>query len=139
MFQQLMSARQKQVSWVLFGALGLTMSLWLFRSPEPLLVRLIFVGTSILMAPIAYLGMYGILHVSARVNHASERSFRRSSAFFFFGAAGFLLVSAIFTFVQFARGRPAIAANTLALGAALGVMKAWNKFVQTKGKSEQAR
>ena len=139
MFQQLMSERQKQVSWVLTGALGLTMALWLFRSAVPLSARLLFVGISILLAPISYFGMFGILHMNAQVNHASERSFRRSAAFFFFGAAGFLLVSAILTSVQVARGGPAIAANTFALGAALGVMKAWNRFVHTKSESDQAR
>ena len=132
MLEQVMTDQRRRVSGVLVALLGVTMVLWLFRSPEPPFVRVVFVALSILMVPLAYYGTYGILRFNVRVNRITDRALRRACGFFFFGAAGFIVLTATLAVVQVARGSPSIAANCLALGAALGVMRVWDRHVALK-------
>ena len=132
MLERIMTRHRGRVSSLLVGLLALTMALWLFRSPLPLSTRAVFAAVSVLMAPLAYFGVCGILHFNVRVNRVSVSTLRRACGFFFFPAAAFIVLSTLFAIIQAVVGRPALAANTFALGAALAVMKVWEHHVAPK-------
>ena len=132
MLERVMTDQRRRVTGVLVALLVVTMVLWLSRSPLSLFVRIVFVAVSILMAPLAYYGTYGMLGFNVRVNRISARSLRRACGLFFFGAASFIVLSAILAIVQVAQGRPAMAANVFAFGSVLGVMRAWDRHVALK-------
>ena len=126
MIERLINGWRKQTMVFLISLCGFVLVLWLIRGPRPLSSNLPFLAVSLLLTPLAYLGAYGILYLNSRVNRISVRSLRRQCAFFFLGASFFLAASALFAVTQFVAHRPVPPANLLALGVALGAMKAWD-------------
>lgn len=126
MLDCLMTGRRRLVACVLTGLVCVTLLLWLIRGPRPIWVNIPFLAVSSLLVLFACFGVYGILYFSIRINRISDRAFRKACGLFFFGAVAFLAGSTIFALFQFFTHRPVPAANLVALGAALGAMKAWN-------------
>ncbi|HEV8700275.1 MAG TPA: hypothetical protein VGV60_03275 [Candidatus Polarisedimenticolia bacterium] len=121
-----MTDRRKLVACVLTGLVGVTLLLWLIRGPRPIWTNIPFLAVSSLLVLLAYFGVYGILYFNIRINRISGRAFRKACGLFFLGAVSFLAGSTTFTLFQFFTHRPVPAANLVALGAALGAMKAWS-------------
>ncbi|PYT12336.1 MAG: hypothetical protein DMF51_13500 [Acidobacteria bacterium] len=125
MIEHLMTDQRKLVVTVLVVLLSIMVLLWFIRGPQPAWPNVVFLVISMLLIPLAYLAVYGILYLSARVNHISQRSLRWACGFLLVGAASFLTGSTVFGVYQFATHRLMPPPNLLAFGVALGAMKAW--------------
>ena|SRR5437867_10321138 len=131
MFERLMTDQRKLVVGVLIALFSVTLLLWLIRGPQPFWSNIPFLALSLVLTPLAYFGTHGILYLSVMVNHVSSRAIRGACGFFFVGAVSFLAASAFCAVVRFVSHRPLPPANFLALGVALGAMKAWTLQVTT--------
>jgi hypothetical protein len=125
MLESLMTEQRRRVVAVLGLLFFVTLLLWLARGPRPLWTNVPFLAISMLLTPLAYLGVYGFLYLNMKVNHISTRALRVACGFLFLGAAVFLAASAAFAIAHFVNHRPMPPANFLALGVALGSMRAW--------------
>ena len=125
MIERLMTDQQRLVATILVALLSLMLLLWFIRGPQPFWPNLVFFAVSTLLVPLAYLGVYGILYLVVRVNRISARALRTACGFFFVGAVIVLTWSVVFAVHQFATHRTIPPPNLLALGVALGAMKAW--------------
>jgi hypothetical protein len=125
MIEHLMTDQRSRVITGLIALVSITLLLWFVRGPRPVWPNIVFFAVAMLLAPLAYLGIYAILYLNVRVNHVSNRSLRWTCGFFFLGAVTFLAGSAVFAVYQFATHRPMPPPNLLALGAALGAMRGW--------------
>jgi len=132
MLERLMTDQRKMVAGGLIALAGVTLSLWLIRGPRPIWSNVPFLAVSLLLVPFTYFGVFGILYLSVTINRVSGRTLRRACGFLFLGAVTLLVVSTIFALFQFFTHRPAPPSNLVALGAALGAMKAWNLQAMTK-------
>jgi len=120
-----MTDERKPVAGILIALFSVTLLSWLIRGPRPLWTNVPFLAVSMLLTPLAYFAVYGILYLNVRGHHISVRVFRRACGFCFIGAVALLTWSAVFAIFHFATHRPIPAANFLALGLALGSMKTW--------------
>ena len=105
MIERLMTGQRKLVATVLISLLSIMLLLWFIRGPRPVWPNVVFFAISTLLVPLAYLGIYGILYLSVRVNHISSRALRGACGFFFVGAITFLTGSVVFAVYQFATHR----------------------------------
>lgn len=126
MFERLMTDERKRVTGILAALFSVTLLLWLIRGPRPFWINVPFLAVSMLLTPLAYFAVYGILYLSLRGQHISVRVLRMACGFCFVGAVTLLTWSTGFAIYDFATHRPMPAANFLALGLALGSMKAWD-------------
>ena len=130
--ERLMTDQRRPVAGVLTGLVGVTVLLWLIRGPRPIWANIPFLAVSSLLVPFAYFGVYGILYFNVRINRISTHAFRKACWFCFLGAVIVLAGSTTFALYQFVTHRPVPAANLVALGAALGAMKAWSLQAMTR-------
>ena len=126
MLERLMTDQRRLVACVLAGLVSIALILWLIRGPRPIWANIPFLAVSSLLIPFAYFVVYGILNFSVRITRMSGRTLQKACGYCFLGAVAFLAGSTIFAVFQFFTHRPVPAANLVALGAALGAMKAWS-------------
>ena len=139
MLERLMMDQRKRATGALLALFATTLFLWLLRGPRPLWSNVRFLTVSMLLTPLAYFGVYGILYLNVRVNHISNGTLRKACGVVFIVGAGFLALSAMSAARQFMTHRPIPPANFLALGVALGAMKAWRLQVTTTVPGDHAR
>ena len=139
MFERLMTDQRKIVIVVLISLVCATLLLWLVRGPRPIWGNIPFFAISMLLIPLGYFAVYGVLYLSVRPKHISIRTFRRACALIFFGAAALLVVSATSALVEFINHRIIPPPHFLALGLALGSMKAWGLQRVLRGSGADAR
>jgi len=125
MIERLMTGQRKLVATVLISLLSIMLLLWFIREPRPAWSNVAFFTVSTVLVPLAYFGIYGILHLSVRMNHISDRALRWACGLFFVGAVAFLAASVALTIHRFATHRTIPPPNFVALGVALGAMKSW--------------
>jgi hypothetical protein len=126
MFERLMTDQRRAIAGGLTGLLVVSLLLWLIRGPRPIWSNVPFLTVSLLLVPFAYFGVFGILFLSVSMNRISGRTLRMTCELVFLGAVALLVGSTIFSLFQFFTHRPVPPANLVALGAALGAMKAWD-------------
>ena len=125
MLERLMTDKRRATAAGLTCLVIVTVVLWLVRGPRPLWSSAPFMVIGMLLIPVAYFATYGILYLCIQFNHISIPNLRAVCALVFFGAATFLVFSAMSSISHFVNHRPMPPPNFLVLGLALGSMKAW--------------
>lgn len=120
-----MTDMRKPVIAALVGLVSLMLLLWFIRGPRPIWPSLAFFAISTLLVPLAALGLYGILYLVVRENQMSSRALRAACGVLFVAAVVFLAWSTMSGVRRFATHRTIPPPNLLALGVALGAIKAW--------------
>jgi|SRR5438552_118920 len=125
MINRLITDQRTLVVAILIALLSLMVLLWFVRGVEPDWSNVVFFAVSMLLIPLAYFAVYGILYLSVRVSRISDRALRGACGVLFVGGATFLSGSALFAVYDFATHRSQPSPSLLAFGVTLGAMKAW--------------
>jgi hypothetical protein len=125
MIERLMTDKRSLVVGALISLVGVTALLWFIRGGAPDLSNLMFFALSMLLVPLFYFAVYGLLYFIVSANRLSARTVRLACSLFFMGAGLFLACSTLLALYDFATHRSLPTPNLAALGVALGAMKAW--------------
>ena len=125
MIDRLMTDQRGLVVGVLMSLLGVTALLWFIRGAQPDVSNILFFVLSMLLVPLFYLAVYGLLYFIVRTNPLLARAVPIACTLLLSGAGIFLAGSTLFALYDFATHRSLPTPNLAALGVALGAMKAW--------------
>ena len=123
---RVMSDPRRRVTAVLVALLGLALLLWLVRGPRPIAANLPFLLVSALLTPVAYGAVFGLLYLWLRNGGPdSAGAYRAACAIVFFAGSAWLAASTLRALREFMTHRPVAGANFVALGLAVGALRAW--------------